>query len=130
MFHTSLYVRVLHRAGVKNTRVGATVETSAWTTVIFGFIISYIHPSTATTLFKTFDCSTINNLPDAAGESWLNMDVSEMCFTGAYFGHAVWVLIMIISFVFGFPMFIAFSLWFMSQVRRRPLARFFARFHS
>ena len=84
--------------------------------MIIGFIISYIHPSTATTLFKTFDCYTINNLPDAAGESWLNMDVSEMCFTGSYFGHAVWVVIMIIFFVFGFPMFIAFSLWYMSQV--------------
>jgi hypothetical protein len=50
-------------------------------TLQFGFIISYIHPSTATTLFKAFDCSNVKNLPDTSGESWLNMDVSEMCFT-------------------------------------------------
>lgn len=41
------------------------------------------------------------------------MDVSERCFTGHYFGQLVWVVIMIACFVFGFPAFIAYSLWYM-----------------
>ena len=55
---------------------------------IFGFIISYIHPSTATVLFKTFDCTSVLDRVGSAADSWLQMDVSEQCFTSLYFGGA------------------------------------------
>jgi hypothetical protein len=39
-------------------------------------------------------------------------------YTEAYWGHAVWVVVMIIAFVFGFPALIAFSLWYMSRAHK------------
>lgn len=89
---------------------------------VFGFVISFIHPSTATVLFKAFDCVEVHGPPDASPRHWLNMDMTVECFTPEYNRNLIFVFAMIACFVFGFPIFIAYSLYtFKNSIKVRVL---------